>query len=472
MAHVAPSGIDPRTAWEPYRPDSRSPWDLRKAGHLHRRAGFGASWPELERTLADGPERAVAGLLAGGPGLEAFDRQLGEMARSVVAAGNEAQMRAWWLFRMLHSPHPLQEKLTLFWHNHFATSNAKVNNVGFMMGQNALLRRHALGNFRDLLQEMSKDPAMMVWLDTVQSKKGMPNENYARELMELFSLGIGHYTEQDIRQAARAFTGWEIKDGRHFFNKGQHDTGPKTVLGQTGSWNGEDIVRICLDQPAAAEFIATKLFRFLVSESDTQLTPSPELIAPLADRFRRSGYDFQDLVATVLRSNVFFSEPAYRARVKAPAVFAVGIVRALEGRIGTLGLAEALENLGQRLFYPPSVKGWDGGTTWLNSSTLLLRHNLALALTSTEDQRFGRRTDPAALARKYGKTDDEAAVAFFVDLFFQGDLPADARANLMEYARKSRKTPYPVYWSEREVEDHRLRALCHLVLTQPEFQLD
>jgi uncharacterized protein (DUF1800 family) len=313
---------------------------------------------------------------------------------------------------------------------------------------------------------------MMVWLDTNLSKKGMPNENYARELMELFSLGIGNYTEQDIRQAARAFTGWEIKDGRHFFNKGQHDTGPKTVLGQTGSWNGEDIVRICLDQPAAAEFIATKLFRFLVSESDTQLTPSPELIAPLADRFRRSGYDFQDLVATVLRSNVFFSEPAYRARVKAPAVFAVGIVRALEGRIGTLGLAEALENLGQRLFYPPSVKGWDGGTTWLNSSTLLLRHNLALALTSTEDQRFGRRTDPAALARKYGKTDDEAAVAFFVDLFFQGDLPADARANLMEYARKSRKTPYPVYWSEREVEDHRLRALCHLVLTQPEFQLD
>src|SRR5207302_5124078 len=169
--------------------------------------------------------------------------------------------RAWWLYRMLYTPHPLREKLTLFWHNHFATSNSKVNNAGFMLGQYRLMHRHALGSFRTLLQEMSRDPAMMVWLDTRDSKKGNPNENYARELMELFSLGLGHYTEKDIREAARAFTGWEIHGTEAFFNKAQHDDGVKTVLGRTGNWKGADIVRICLEQQAAPVFLAGKLYR-------------------------------------------------------------------------------------------------------------------------------------------------------------------------------------------------------------------
>ena len=162
------------------------------------------------------------------------------------------QVSAWWLMRLRETQNPLREKMTVFWHNHFATSNAKVNNAGYMIGMYELIYRLALGNFRDLLQEVSKDPAMLVWLDTNQSKKGMPNENYARELMELFSLGIGHYTEQDIREAARAFTGWEIKDGKGVLNTNQHDAGDKTVLGKTGKWTGEDIVRICLDQPTCA----------------------------------------------------------------------------------------------------------------------------------------------------------------------------------------------------------------------------
>jgi uncharacterized protein (DUF1800 family) len=463
------TSIDPRWAWDTYRPDAQEPWDLRKVGHLYRRAAFGARSDELDSALKAGPAATIDLLLRGGSGQEAFDRLTAPLARSITAANNGSQARAWWLYRMLYTPHPLREKLTLFWHNHFATSNAKVNNAGFMLGQYELMRRQALGSFRTLLQEMSKDPAMMVWLDLSLSKKAMPNENYARELMELFSLGIGHYTEVDIREAARAFSGWEIQDGTAVFNPKQHDDGEKQILGRRGKWQGSDVVRICLDQPSAAPFLVAKLFRFLVSEA---LAPAPELLEPLAQRFRKSDYDFGDLVSTMLRSNLFFSGVVYRSRIKAPVDFALGIVRALEGQIGSTALAQSLEELGQNLFHPPSVKGWDGAAAWLNGQTLLFRQNLALALTSTEDNRFGRRTDPAALARKYGKQSDLEVVDFFLRLFLQCDATPEARSRLLDYQRQAHKLSVPAYWSAQDGADHRVRALCHLVLTLPEFQLD
>jgi uncharacterized protein (DUF1800 family) len=461
--------FNPQWAWEAYRPSAQSPWDLRKVGHLYRRAAFGATWAELEAGLKAGPQATVDRLLKEDPGQAAFDRQTAPLAQSITRANDGRQARAWWLYRMLYSLQPLREKLTLFWHNHFATSNAKVNNAGFMLGQYQLLHRHALGNFRSLLQEMSQDPAMLVWLDTSLSKKGMPNENYARELMELFSLGRGHYTEGDIREAARAFTGWEIEGNKAHFNPKQHDAGEKRVLGQAGKWSGADVVRICLDQPAAPLFIVTKLYRFLVSEA---VPPTPELLAPLAHQFRQSDYDFGALVERVLRSNLFFAQPVYRSRVKAPVDFALGIVHALEGRIGTVALAGVLEELGQSLFYPPSVKGWDGGPTWLNGQTLLVRQNLALAFTSTEDGRFGRRTDPAELVHKQGKNTDAEVVDFFLGLFLQGDVPPATRGKLVEYQLKSHKQSVPVYWTQQDATDHRVRTLCHLVLALPEFQLD
>jgi uncharacterized protein (DUF1800 family) len=460
--------LDPRRAWEPYKPSSADPWDLKKVGHLYRRAAFGASWSDLEAGLKDGPDKSIDKLLQGGPGQDAFDKETGRLADNIKRANSGQQARAWWLYRMLYSPHRLREKMTLFWHNHFATSNAKVNNAGYMLGQYELMRRHALGNFRPLLQEMSKDPAMMVWLDTSLSKKGMPNENYARELMELFSLGIGHYTEKDIREGARAFTGWEIKDGQGVFNPKQHDDGEKTFLGKTGDFKGEDIVNICLDQKSAPHFLCGKLYRFLISE---MAPPAPELIEPLAEQFRKSDYDFGALVKTVLRSNLFFGAAAYRSRIKAPVDFALGIVRGLEGKTGTTALAAILEELGQNVFYPPSVKGWDGGPTWLNGQTLLTRQNLTLALTSTEDNRFGRRTDPAALANKHGKKGPEL-VDFFLKLFLQDDVPAESRAKLDEYQKHAAQQTYPVYWTKEDAEDHRVRSLCRLVLTLPEYQLD
>ncbi len=458
--------IEPSWAWDVYRPSAGAPWDLPKVGHLCRRAAFGASWPELEAGLKDGPQRTIDRLLHGTTSADPLAEQ---MEKTIVQANNGRQARSWWLYRMLYSGFPLREKLTLFWHNHFATSNAKVNNAGFMLGQYNLLHKHALGNFRTLLQEISTDPAMMVWLDTSQSKKGMPNENYARELMELFSLGIGNYTEADIREAARAFTGWEIQAGKGAFNPKQHDDGVKTVLGQKGAWKGADIVRICLEQPSAPYFIVTKLYRFLISES---VPPTRELLQPLAEQFRASNYNFGAVVETMLRSNLFFAPVVYRTCIKSPVEFALGIVRGLEGHIGTSGLADRIDELGQSLFSPPSVKGWDGGPTWLNSQTLLLRQNLALDLTSTEKGPFGRRTDPAVLARKYGKQSDSEVVDFFLKLLLQGDAPPDARARLVSYQQQSHALAYPVYWTKEDGLDHRTRALCHLVLTLPEFQLN
>jgi uncharacterized protein (DUF1800 family) len=461
--------IDPRWAWEPYRPGDNSPWDIRKVGHLFRRASFGATMAQLESALKAGPDKTIDALLTGGPGQDKFDAETHKLADSVIRANDGRQASAWWLYRMLYTPHPLREKLTLFWHNHFATSHKKVQNAGYMLRQYELMCRHALGNFRTLLLEMSKDPAMMVWLDTRGSKKASPNENYARELMELFSLGIGHYSEQDIRQAARAFTGWEIHGGEPQFNAAQHDGGEKTVLGKKGKFQGADIVAICLEQDAAPRFIVGKLYRFLISETND---PTPGLLDSLAEQFRKSDYDFGALVKTMLRSNLFFSPVGYRTRIKAPVDFALGIIRALEGRIGTTALADALDGLGQHVFFPPSVKGWDGGQAWLNGHTLLARQNLALALTSTEDLSFGRRTDPATFSRNHHLQSDEELVDAFLRLFLQGDVSAQSRRDLLDYARRSRKHPVPAYWTEDDAAAHRVRSLCHLVLSLPEFQLD
>jgi uncharacterized protein (DUF1800 family) len=240
------------------------------------------------------------------------------------------------------------------------------------------------------------------------------------------------------------------------------------VLGKTGKLRGEDVVNVCLDQKACPQFIAKKLYRFLVSET---VPATPELLAPLAEQFRKSDLDFGGMVRTVLKSNLFFSPNVYRTRIKSPVDFALGIVKGLEGHVGTTALAEVLESLGQSLLYPPSVKGWDGGEAWLNGQTLLFRQNLALALTSTEDARFNRRCDPAVLVRKQGKKDAEV-VDFYLQLFLQGDVPAPTRAKLVEYQQKSQKQSMPVYWTEQDAADHRVRTLAHLVLALPEYQLD
>ena len=390
MADVLPSDlsrVDPADAWKPWQPSAAVPWNTKWVAHLYRRAAFGPSPADTDQALADGPAKTLERLLAGEPDAAAnleLITDTGEYIRDV------AQLRAWWLYAMLESDHPLREKLTLFWHNHFATSNAKVSSTKLMFEQNLTLRRHALGRFKPFLLDMSKDTAMLVWLDSNRNIAGAPNENYAREVMELFSLGVGNYSEKDIQEAARAFTGWHHDpEVTHFeYNEVVHDPGLKTILKKTGNFGGDDVVRICADQPACARFLVGKLYAFLVSET----APPKGLLAPLEERFRKSDYDIADLVKGVLGSRLFFSEHAYRKRVKWPVEYALGVVRAVVPARAPLGdLLDPLSKMGQALFAPPNVKGWRFGTDWLNSATLLARNNFAEAVAMSQWKRTNLR---------------------------------------------------------------------------------
>jgi hypothetical protein len=379
--------IDPAGAWQPWQPTPGDPWGRKWAAHLYRRAAFGAGRDDLLAAGRQGPQGTLDLLLAGRPDAAALLPTLTDVGRHAARDDSADQLRGWWLYCILQGGHPLREKMTLYWHNHFATSLAKVQRPDLMYRQNCLLRQHALGKFGPLLQAIGKDGAMLVWLDSNSNVKGRPNENYARELMELFSLGVGHYTEKDIREAARAFTGWHT-DGEEFeFDPRLHDDGPKTVLGQTGNWNGDDVVRVILGRPDAARFLVGKLYRFFISET---ASPPDALLEPLCESFRKSDYDFAALLRTMLGSRHFYSEYAFRKRVKGPVEFVLGAVQAVYRRYDEAQpeyqplpqqvLVGYLDAMGQPLFAPPNVKGWPGGRSWLNSATLLARSNFAQAL--------------------------------------------------------------------------------------------
>jgi hypothetical protein len=265
---------DPERAWAPFAPSPEDPWDRARVGHLHRRAGFAAPWATLERDLRDGPEASVDRLLDGEPAsvqgssASEFAALMDAMASRLGSGDNLTRAQGVWLYRMIFTPHPLLERMTLFWHDHFATSNAKVASTALMQRQNALIRSHALGDFKALLEAMGRDPAMLMWLDATANRKAHPNENYAREVMELFTLGRGHYTEKDVQEAARAFTGGFVVRDRFQELPAQHDDGTKTLLGRSGAFRGDDVARVLLDQPACAEFLCGKLFQLFVSEVD------------------------------------------------------------------------------------------------------------------------------------------------------------------------------------------------------------
>jgi uncharacterized protein (DUF1800 family) len=330
-----------------------------------------------------------------------------------------------------------------------------------MQRQNDLLRAHALGRFPALLEAVGRDPAMLIWLDSTANRKAHPNENYAREVMELFTLGRGHYTERDVQEAARAFTGWFVQGGRFREIAAQHDGGEKTILGRTGRFDGDDIPAIVLDQPACAEFLCTKLVRAFVTEIDPV---TPELVRPLAAELRASGYEIRVLLATILRSALFHDPAIRRRRVKSPVEHAIGTLRALEivkPTVQAEALAQACARMGQALYAPPSVAGWDGGTAWANSATMLNRTNLILGLLSDEDAGLGRRFDPAALARKHGATTPEEGVNFLVDLLVQDGFDQVLRRRVSMAAQaKAKDDPKAA-----------LREAATLVLTAPEYQL-
>lgn len=280
-------------------------------------------------------------------------------------------LRAWWVREMLATPSPLTERMTLFWHNHFTSGQDKVQYPQQMALKNMLLRRNALGNFGELLHDVAKDPAMLQYLDGASNRKGKPNENFAREVMELFTLGEGHYSQRDVSEAARAYTGWSLDPDTqaYVWRSNQHDEGEKTVLGKTGPFDGDQVLDILLAQPETSTFVTTKLWREFVSD-----TPDPQSIAPIAARFRASRYDIKVALRGIFLSDAFWEDDHRGVLVKSPAEFVVGTLRAFDiGYENTAPFAAQIRTLGENLFYPPNVKGWPGGTTWINSSTLLAR---------------------------------------------------------------------------------------------------
>src|SRR5262249_29088107 len=241
---------DPKGLWAAYAPGGGAPWDLRRVVHLHRRAGFAATWEELQRDRKDGPGRSIDRLLHGRARDGVPDDFRRVAALLADRAGGPARLKGWWVYRMYWAPDPLGERLPLLWHNHFAPSNEKVNDVAAMKRQNDLFRRHGRGPFGELLKAVVHDPALLVWLAAPANRSSRTNENLGRELMELFTLGVGHYTEQDVKEAARALTGWKVARGAFRDWAPDHDDGEKTLLGQKGRWKGDDLVRILLEHPA------------------------------------------------------------------------------------------------------------------------------------------------------------------------------------------------------------------------------
>jgi uncharacterized protein (DUF1800 family) len=453
---------NPLGPWEPYVPTAEDPWDLGKVAHLHRRAGFGAGWSTLQRDLQAGPESSVTRLFQPRTATAEETQVIAGLREAVLEARDSERLRSWWLFRMAFDPDSLREKLTLFWHSHFATSDDKVKNVTLMLEQNELLRRLALGEFPVLLEEIARDRAMLLWLDGAGSSKEKPNENFARELLELFTLGIGRYTEADVRAAARAFTGWthEPDDrrgpGKFAFDRKRFDAGTKSFLGRTGQWNAADVLRITLEQPAAAEFLCRKLYRFFVSETSE---PGPELIGPLAHELRQSRYSITHVLQVIFRSQLFYSHGVRRERLRGPVEFSAGLLRALDvprADVRLLALAATCRRQGQDLFHPPNVKGWEGGRSWVTSIALLERGNWVADEVWGNPDLGLRPFDPRAWSGRQGVAADKLVDAW-IALLLQDDVPPAAREFIVRTGRPG--------------DPNSLRKALQLILSCPEFQL-
>jgi uncharacterized protein (DUF1800 family) len=376
-------------------------WSAEAAAHLALRAGFGQMPDESKKWSEQGMEAMLSHLLQApadnvAPPDWAYptrDEDLLQRIRNPATTPEEkaqlqrdlnirksehmADLINWWTQRMARSPAPLVEKMTLFWHGHFATSADKVSAYRMWL-QNETIRRYALSNFSPLVKAISCDPAMLNWLDLGSSQKEQPNENFARELMELFTLGEGHYTEDDVKAAARSFTGYRVAGPAEEFRfvAAQFDPSDKTFLGKTGPWHGDQVIDIILSQPQCAKFIAAKIWRFFAYED-----PAPPLADALADQLLRCNYELKPFMKIVLSSQEFFSSQARNSIIKSPVQFLVQGQRTLGLPLPSgQSLVFIYRQLGQTPFYPPNVKGWDGGKSWISTATLAYRYDLAREL--------------------------------------------------------------------------------------------
>jgi uncharacterized protein (DUF1800 family) len=425
----------PLKHWDAYEPDAKTPWNLKRVVHLHRRAAFAAPANVIQKDLSAGPEESVARLLKGEskahtPGDFAATADM--LTEAAATAGEINRLKAAWFYRMLFGADPVGERLALMWHDHFATGNAKVRNVRSMRRQNDLFRTHARAKFATLTNAVVRDPALLEYLDAPANRKGHPNENLARELMELFTLGIGNYTEADVKEAARCLTGWNVEDDKFVESATRHDDDEKTVLGNTGKWTGTDLIGQLLKHSATAARLASKLAKEFFGEG---ACPA-DAIKELADGLREHDLDVGWAVGTVLKSRLFFADANIRTRVTAPAEFVTGSARALglfDPAPSTLAMADWSARMGQDLFDPPNVGGWPGGRTWISSRALIARANYAAAL--VEGPNAGRPDpyDPAAAAKAGGYGDTRTDVlTYHHRLLFGTDPTAQLTKNLAE----------------------------------------
>jgi uncharacterized protein (DUF1800 family) len=406
--------------WEAYKPDAQAPWNLRRVVHLHRRAGFAATWNELQRDLKDGPDLAITRLVKGETRAEGVPEDFASIAdmlgNQALESSDVTRLKAWWLYCMLWTPDPLGERLTLLWHNHFATSNAKVENPSAMRRQNQIFREFGRGPFGKLLKAVVHDPAMLIWLDAPANRKGQPNENLARELMELFTLGIGHYTETDVKEGARALTGWKIAQGAFRDWSPDHDEGEKTLLGRRGHWKGDDFVRMLLEHPATARRLAWRLCEWLMGENAVDAAGLDALATELRAHDLNIGWGIE----TVLRSRRFFAANNLGNRVLGPVEYLIGTARALETfdpPPSSILLTEWAARLGQDLLYPPNVGGWSGGRDWLTTQGIIGRANYSAALAEGRVARLPTAPDFLTLAHRHQRGRDiDDLLAFYTEL--------------------------------------------------------
>jgi uncharacterized protein (DUF1800 family) len=358
------------SALERWKP-GRGEFDRGAAAHLLARAGLGYSAEQLESALERGLDATVDALFDE----PAHDPALLTAIDTLLGAGKIEALQAWWMALILGGRAPLRERLTLHWHDHFATSWDKVQDVRLMHGQNELFRARGAGDFRVLLREVARDPAMLVWLDGNSNRKGHANENFAREVLELFALGIGNYTERDVTEAARAFTGWGVDARKFRFAAKDHDEGEKLLFGRSGALDGEAALEQILAQPACSRHIATRLLREFGGTE-----PSVELVSGLARELVAGEWSIGRALAVILRSRWFHAPERRRNRIAGPVELVALSVRKLGASIAPARAAAACHEMGQTLFRPPSVKGWDGGRAWINAGTWLARHEFLVEL--------------------------------------------------------------------------------------------
>ena len=462
--------------------------ELALMAHLFRRAGFGATRDELDEYVAQGYEAAVEQLLhpERAPVIDEDVLRRYHIDQNSLMLIESSQ--AYWLYRIINTQRPLEEKMALFWHSLFATAYGKLNHAKAVVDQTNAFRRCGLGDFRTLLLELSRDPAMIFWLDNKDNHKDAPNENYGRELLELFSMGIGNYTEDDVKACARAFTGWTIANAEYMSIRASrdsiwphgrldwqfqylpedHDETTKTFLGQTGPFNGEDVIDIICEQPATAWFVASKLYGYFVSD-----TPREDSIQYLADKFVESKGNIREVMRSLFTSDFFRGDEARLAKVKSPTELVAGTAR-LAGSYqfpewGIVNLALDVSFMGQEILNPPTVEGWHTGREWIDTGNLVERVNSA----ALEMGDVGRPGVQAALHRIRSKGESlppEDFVDACLDAVGQFEVADSTRESLVNHARQEGMIEFSGRGAESCAES-RVAEMLQLIVATREYQL-